>query len=61
MNTRLRSISVKIVETLARWERMETNCDYARTMRGALARGSFLVTDGQYLSREEAHDRARLR
>jgi hypothetical protein len=30
-------------------------------MRRALARQPFLSTDGRYLSREEAHDRAHLR
>jgi hypothetical protein len=30
-------------------------------MREALARKPFLKTDGRYLSREEVHDRARLR
>jgi hypothetical protein len=34
---------------------------YERAMREALARKPFLKTDGRYLSREEVHDRARLR
>ena len=34
---------------------------YDGAMRRALARKPFLKTDGHYLSREEAHDRARLR
>lgn len=42
-------------------ERMIENNDYERAMRRALARKPFLKTDGQYLSREEVHDRARLR
>ena len=35
--------------------------DYERAMRRALARRAFLKTEGRYLSREEAHDRAGLR
>ncbi len=42
-------------------ERMLTKDSYERSMRQALARKPFLKTDGQYLSREEAHDRSRLR
>lgn len=42
-------------------ERMLENGEYERAMRRALARQPFLSTDGQYLSREEAHDRAGLR
>lgn len=34
---------------------------YERALRRALARKPFLKTDDRYLSREEAHDRARLR
>jgi len=34
---------------------------YQRAMRRALARKPFLKTDGRFMSREEAHDRARLR
>jgi hypothetical protein len=34
---------------------------YEAAMRRALASKPFLKTDGKYLSREEAHDRARLR
>lgn len=34
---------------------------YERAMRRALARKPFLKTDGRYLSREEVHDRGRLR
>ena len=42
-------------------ERMAAQDDYAKAMRRALARKPFLKTDGRYLSREEAHDRSRLR
>ena len=42
-------------------ERMIESDDYERAMRRALARKPFLKTDGQYLSRQEAHDRSRLR
>jgi len=42
-------------------ERMVEKHDYERAMRRALARKPFLKTDGRYLSREEAHDRAHLR
>jgi hypothetical protein len=42
-------------------ERMLSKDRYERAMRQALARKPFLKTDGQYLSREEAHDRAHLR
>jgi hypothetical protein len=41
-------------------ERMIERDDYERAMRRALARKPFLKTDGQYLSRQEAHDRSRL-
>jgi hypothetical protein len=42
-------------------ERMLKNDGYERAMRRSLARKPFLKTDGRYLSREEAHDRAGLR
>ena len=42
-------------------ERMLEESAYESAMRRALARKPFLKTDGRYLSREEAHDRARLR
>jgi hypothetical protein len=42
-------------------ERMLDNEGYERAMRRSLARKSFLKTEGRYLSREEAHDRAGLR
>jgi hypothetical protein len=34
---------------------------YERAMRSALHRLPFLKTDGRYLSRDQIHDRARLR
>jgi predicted DNA-binding ribbon-helix-helix protein len=42
-------------------ERMREKNGYDSAMRQALARKPFLKTDGRYLSREEIHDRARLR
>ncbi len=42
-------------------DRMEATSRYERAMRRALARKPFLMTDGRYLSREEAHDRPNLR
>ena len=42
-------------------QRMSEGDVYQRAMRRALARKPFLKTDGRYLSREEAHDRSRLR
>ena len=42
-------------------ERMLNNDGYVRAMRRALARKAFLKTEGRFLSREEAHDRAGLR
>ncbi len=42
-------------------ERMLQKDAYHRAMRRALARGPFLKTDGRYMSREEAHERSRLR
>jgi len=42
-------------------DRMLEKDGYQRAMRRALARKPFLKTDGRYLSREEAHARARLR
>jgi hypothetical protein len=42
-------------------QRMAAQDDYAKAMRRALARKPFLKTDGRYLSREEVHDRSRLR
>ncbi len=42
-------------------ERMKEKDSYERAMQQALGRKPFLKTDGRYLSREEVHDRARLR
>jgi hypothetical protein len=42
-------------------ERMRESDSYETSMRRALARRPFLKTDGRYLTREETHDRARLR
>lgn len=42
-------------------ERMHEEKTYESAMRRALARKPFLKTDGPYLTREEVHDRARLR
>ncbi len=42
-------------------ERMNENDEYEAAKRRALARKPFLKSDGRYLSREEVHDRARLR
>ena len=39
-------------------EQMREKSSYEVAMRRALARKPFLKTDGQYLSREEAHNRA---
>ena len=42
-------------------ERMLQDRSYDHAMRRALTRKSFVKSDGRYLSREEAHDRAGLR
>jgi hypothetical protein len=42
-------------------ERMRQTDEYDAAKRRALARKPFLKTNGRYLSREEVHDRARLR
>jgi len=42
-------------------ERMSAQGGYERAMRRALDRKPFLKSDGRYLTREEAHDRTRLR
>jgi hypothetical protein len=42
-------------------ERMTARDDYDRAMRRALGRKPFLHSTGRYLTREEAHDRSRLR
>lgn len=50
----------RLLGTLLR-ERMVQHDAYERAMKRALARKPFLNTDGKYLSREEVHDRKRLR
>ena len=50
----------RLLGTLLR-ERMEQHDAYERAMKRALARKPFLNTDGEYLSRDEVHDRKRLR
>jgi hypothetical protein len=42
-------------------ERMSADDGYGKAMRRALKREPFLHSHGRYLTREEAHDRARLR
>jgi hypothetical protein len=42
-------------------ERMSAHDDYQKVMRRALGRKPFLRSDARYLTREEAHDRARTR
>jgi len=42
-------------------QQMRESDGYERAMQRALARKPFLKTNGRYLSREEAHDRSRLR
>jgi hypothetical protein len=42
-------------------ERMARESQYDQAMQSALARRPFLASDGRYLSREQVHDRARLR
>jgi hypothetical protein len=42
-------------------QQMQREQRYERAMRSALRRRPFLETDGRYLSREELHERARLR
>jgi hypothetical protein len=42
-------------------ERMTTQDVYENAMRRALGRKPFLHSDGRYLTRDEAHDRSRLR
>ncbi len=53
------SVSRFLAEILK--ERMMQKDNYEAAKRRALARKPFLKTDGQYLSREQAHDRQRLR
>lgn len=42
-------------------QHMQDKNGYESAMRRALARKPFLKTDGRYLSREEVHERSRLR
>lgn len=42
-------------------EKMTEEQSYERAMHYALSRKPFLKTDGRYISRDEAHDRSRLR
>ena len=42
-------------------EQMSREQRYERAMRAALKRQPFLKTDGRYLTRDELHDRARIR
>jgi uncharacterized protein YqeY len=53
------SVSRFLAEILK--QRMTELDDYEAAKRRALARSPFLKSDGRYLSREEVHDRARLR
>jgi hypothetical protein len=53
------SVSRFLAEILK--ERMMQKNNYEAAKRRALARKPFLKTDGRYLSREQAHDRERLR
>ena len=41
-------------------ERMSAQDGYEKAMRRSLGREPFLRSNGRYLTREEAHDRARL-
>lgn len=42
-------------------DRMSAQNAYARAIRRALGRKPFLRSEGRYLTREEVHDRTRLR
>ena len=53
------SVSRFLAEILR--ERMIESNGYDAAKRRALARKPFLKSDGRYLTREEVHDRARLR
>jgi hypothetical protein len=53
------SVSRFLAEILK--ERMMQKNNYEAAKRRALARKPFLKTDGRYLSREQVHDRERLR
>jgi hypothetical protein len=54
-----KSVSGLLSEILK--QRMLASDGYQRAMRRALARKPFLNTDGRYPSREEAHERQRIR
>jgi len=45
----------------SRKQNTQKQAEYPRAMRRALARKPFLKPDGEYLSRDAAHDRDRLR
>ena len=53
------SVSAFLADLLR--QRMNTGQSYQAAKQRALARPSFLKTDGRYLTREQAHDRQRLR
>ncbi len=53
------SVSRMLSEILK--ERMEKRDEYEKAMRRALARKPFLKSDGKYMTREEAHERAGIR
>jgi hypothetical protein len=42
-------------------ERMRSEAHYQKSMSQVLARPAFLKTDGKYLTRDELHERHRLR
>ena len=42
-------------------QRMHESDEYEKAMRRFLARKPFLKTDGKYLTRDEVHERVRLR
>jgi hypothetical protein len=54
-----RSVSRVLAEMLK--ERMVEEDGYDKAMQRALSRKAFLKTNGRYSSREELHDRPRLR
>ena len=56
-----KELSVSRFLALLLQKEREENDEYTTSMNRALRRKAFLKTDGKYLPREEAHDRARLR
>lgn len=56
-----RDISVSRLLASILKDHMRERSTYEEAMRRALARKPFLKTDGKYLSREEVHERSRLR